>query len=200
MRVRAVRLIVVLLGLCTLLGATSLTAMADATPVPVEATPPPRGDLPEEFCTAEEIEDGFAFIVERPAGGALIKPAATPGRDLYVVEIVLPSGSCVSFDSHYLHNGAIVWFVQSGTIEFAAQPVSGLPEPIVTAGDANGVGITVSPMPLTLEAGQWVGLDRAGEYSYRNAGSDEAVVIMAASEEDPFGGLARSCKGGCRKR
>jgi hypothetical protein len=168
-----------------------------AQELPPEATPTMRGNLPAETCSAAEIAAGDADIVERPVNGALVEPAATPGRSLYLLELTLPPNTCVGYSSHYLHDGAIVWFVQEGEIEFSTQPIAGTPPALVTAMDHNQMPIATSSMPITLGSGDWVALDRAAEYTYRNAGAEPAIVLMAANEDDPF---ARSCKGGCRKR
>ncbi len=199
MRVSAVRPVVILLAFSILVSVTSPITVAQDAQAP-EATPTLRADLPEEFCTAEEIDQGNRDITERPEGGALVKPAAIAGRDLYLLEVTLPPGTCVGYGSHYLHDGAMSWLVQSGEIEFATQPVAGMPVATVTGIGANGLGIAVSETPTTLASGDWVTIDRAAEYSYRNAGSEPAVVLMAVNEWDPFGNLMRSCKGGCRKR
>jgi hypothetical protein len=199
MHVPAIRPIMALIVCSMLLGATALGARADDPPM-VDGTPTFRGNLPTEFCTPEEIELGNTGITESPMNGALVKPADTPGRDLFLLVITMPPGSCVGYGSHYLHNGAVVWYVQEGSIEFATQPVSGLPAATVAGWDATQMPIAISDTPASLEAGAWISIDRAAEYSYRNAGPDPAVVLMAANEVDPFAGLAFSCKGGCRKR
>jgi hypothetical protein len=199
MRVSAVRPVIVMMMLSALLNITVPITVAQETPV-VEATPTLRAELPEEFCTEDEIDQGNRDIVERPEGGALVKPAITTGRDLYLLELTLPPGTCVGYGSHYLHDGAMSWLVQSGEIEFATQPVAGMPAATATGVGANGVDIVVSESPTTLASGDWVTIDRAAEYSYRNAGPEPAVVLMAVNEWDPFGNLMRSCKGGCRKR
>jgi hypothetical protein len=189
----------ILVVLVMLMRITSLGSVAQETPVE-EATPTSRANLPAEFCTAAQIATGDAEIVESPLSGAEVDPWATPGRQLYLLVLTLPPDSCVGYSSHYLHDGAIVWLVQEGQIEFATQPIAGLPPAIVGASDENGTPIAISGPSITLGAGDWVKLDRAAEYSYRNAGTEPAVVLMAVNEVDPFGGYARSCKGGCRKR
>jgi hypothetical protein len=201
MRVSTVRPVVILLAFSLLLSVASLSTMAQGTPEAATPAPPTaRGDLPEEFCTEDEIGLGIGGIIERPEGGALVKPFATSGRDLYLLELTLPKDTCLGYGSHYLHDGAITWMVQSGEIEFATQPIAGLPEATVTAYDATGEAITVSATPTALGPGDWVTLDRAAEYSYRHVGDEPAVVIMAVNEIDPYGGVDRGCRGGCPGR
>jgi hypothetical protein len=195
MRVVVFRPVLVLVALVMVLSTGPLDSWAQE--LPPDATPTMRGNLPTETCTAAEITKGDNEIVEQPANGAQVEPAATPGRSLYLLVITMPPGSCVGYASHYLHDGAISWFVQAGEIEFSTQPIAGMPPAIVTAMDQDLNQIVVSSMPITLGAGDWVALNRAAEYTYRNAGPDPAVVLMAVDEDDPF---ARSCKGGCRKR
>jgi hypothetical protein len=204
MRVFAVRPVFVLLALVALWQLSSPRVLADETPAtPVaEATPTNRSNLPPEICSAAEIAAGDTQLVEQPlmGSGANVQPADTPGRDLYLVILTLPPGSCVGYGSHYLHDGAIVWFVQEGEIEFATHPIGGLPPATVTAFDENLNPITISGTSVLLGPGDWVTLDRAADYTYRNAGTEPAVVLMTVNEVDPFLGFARSCKGGCRKR
>jgi hypothetical protein len=202
MRVVSVRLVIAFIALITLLQGTAIGTPAQATPEPeAEVEQSFRSNLPADFCTSDEIAEGDNEIVEDPLNGAEVEPAATPGRYLYFVRITLPPGSCVGYGSHYLHDGAIVWFVQEGAIEFAGQRIGGQPEPLITAMRADGTLISISGSPTVLAAGDWVAFDRAAEYSYRNAGTEDAVVMMAVNEVDPFGeSVMRSCKGGCRKR
>jgi hypothetical protein len=174
-----------------------------------DASPTQQAPLPkQEICTPEEIAAAEFGVTESPLGAALVSPAAHPDEDLYVVKITLQKDACVSYADHYLHEGAIIWLVDSGEIEFDFQPIVGWPAPELAFQTSNGDLEKVTPL-MHLQAGDWVSTDRAVNYSYRNIGEEDAVVIMTVLEkhwivpdEDPDGitMFAAGCNSLCRKR
>ncbi|MFN8661275.1 MAG: hypothetical protein U0075_05250 [Thermomicrobiales bacterium] len=197
---RAVLLLCVLLfGVGVMPGASWAQA---ATPTA------PQNDFPPEFCTPEQIANGEMNIKESPEVDALVSPAASPNMDLYVVTITMPANSCVSFTGHNLHDGAVIWLVESGEITFAYEPIPNWPLPDVRFQLKDGTTETGSKRMDLLEGG-WVSADRAIHYSYLNASGDEAIITMAVVENRAIfiphtsGSVtfdASGCKGVCRRR
>lgn len=194
------------LVLCAFLFGVALVPGASwAQEVTPAATPTP---LPE-FCTEEQIAAGDSSIDEWPRGGAVVNPTSSPGMDLYVVEVILPTASCVSFTGHYLHDGAVIWLVKSGQVQFAFQPIDGWPAPDVMW-EMQSPDPGATDWTATLNAGDWVSADRAVDYSYLAVSGGEdgnAVVIMTVLEKRvPYDSGAQSaydsggrCKGVCRR-
>lgn len=186
-------------------GLLPLVSQANsATPTAVESLYPP------EFCTPEEIaamtSDDPASPLEYPPVDALVSPASVPDSDLYVVKVTVPPQACVAFAGHFLHDGAIVWLVDSGNITFDFQLIRDRPVPDLVFQPHDEVRQPVTSM-LQLEAGDWVSTDRAVHYSYRNTGATPAVVIMTVLEKrwiytgdefDPILMAGTDCKGVCR--
>lgn len=190
---------------------TPVVPVADTVFPPVNVRDVGDWLLPQPFCTPQEIADGADFALEAPTGGALVRPASAPNQDLYLLEVTLPPNACIGYQGHYLHDGAIVWFVQDGTISFKAEVVVGLPAAEVDARRANGDIIDVRTMPVELEPGDWISVDRAANYTYRNTGSEDARILMAVLEARPSetmlpsdaGGsflIAGGCKTRCRDK
>jgi mannose-6-phosphate isomerase-like protein (cupin superfamily) len=195
----------VVLLLCTvvfILGLVPARSYAQtATP---SATPTP---YPPEFCPSEEINEAQDRITEWPAADALVSPASAPGMDLYVVKVTLQPGTCVSHAGHALHDGAAIWLVESGQIEFDFQLLRGQPVPDLTLQRASGDRGPATEF-MQLNPGDWVSADRAVHYSYRNMGQEPAVIIMTVLENRwvytgtefspilPAGGI--DCLGSCR--
>jgi hypothetical protein len=174
------------------------------TPTPVESLYPP------EFCTPAEIaamhSDDPESPLESPSVDALVSPASVPGMDLYVVKVTVPPHACVAFTGHFLHDGAVVWLVDSGKVTFDFQLIKNRPVPDLVYQPREGARQPVSPM-LQLDAGDWVSTDRAVHYSYLNTEATPAVIIMTVlekrwiytgSEIDPILMAATECKGVCR--
>jgi hypothetical protein len=192
--------------LCTFLFSfgllPELTRAQSATPTL------PGSSSQQEFCTEAEIFKGEIFIEESPVGAALIGPASASDMDLYVVKVTLPPDTCVAYTSHYLHDGAAIWLIDDGTVEFDFQPITGWPAPNLTLERNDG---TVEPVAaqMELKTGDWVAADRAVNYSYRNIGDGNAAIIMTVfenrvtfeeSEPSPIITIAGGCKGVCRRR
>lgn len=173
---------------------------ASGTPVP-SAT-----GLPDDFCTPEEIDAGLTGISEYPAYDVLVSPASAPGMDLYMVKVMLEPGTCVSYADHFLHDGAVVWLVESGQVEFDFQLIPGRPVPDLSLWRGNGDQESVSAF-MQLKADDWVSADRAVHYSYRNSGQEPAVIMMTVLENrwvytgaefSPIGSGLFDCRGICR--
>ncbi len=187
-----------------------------------EATPIPSGPdtffppvdvrdigwlLPPPFCTDEEQMAGEFGVGEMPVGGALTRPAAAPNQDLYLLRVTLPERACVGYDGHYLHDGAMIWFVQQGTIAFKTRSIVGLPAADVVAGHGDGSPIALTGGAVDLAEGDWISIDRAANYTYRNTGQGDAIIMMsvlesrpAVTELEPEDGVMflSGCKGLCR--
>lgn len=215
MRLFATLPLVLLFVVSSFLAAIPATVVAqEATPVvPVaESVFPPVnvGDigewlLPTSFCG----EGNASTTQEAPFGGALVRPSSAPNQDLYFLEVTLPAGACVGYGDHYLHDGAIVWFVQKGTITFKTQLVVGLPAADVEARSADGSAILVEAgREVDIPAGGWISVDRAANYSYRNDGTEDAIILMAVLETRPAetmlapepGAVMTLSGGGCKTR
>ncbi len=193
---------------CTFLFGLGLLPLAShansATPTAVASLYPP------EFCTPAEIEamhsDDPELPLESPAVDALVSPASVPDMDLYVVKITVPPHACVAFTGHFLHDGAVVWLVESGTLTFDFQLIRNRPVPDLVFQPHDGARQPVTPL-LQLEEGDWVSTDRAVHYSYLNTEGTPAVITMTVLEKrwiytgeeyDPILMAATECKGVCR--
>jgi hypothetical protein len=96
--------------------------------------------------------------------------------------------------------------VQQGTITFQWEPLeTGIEGEnlAVERGDATGLapappegqaGEVPERTPQTLVPGDWITQNQEVRFSYRNAGSDNAVILKAVWAEDMPGG----CGGGCK--
>jgi hypothetical protein len=179
------------------------TASPAASPEPIgEGTP-----IPE--CSAPEIAIGEAVWVEpgqptehsEPKGvvGMYINPqeSMAPQR-LYLSVLTLPPHACIPYR---YRAGAVVLYVQEGTVVYTAQADNDFPNPAVRTGDNDGLADDSSAVAMdtdvVLDAGHWVTQDRGVWYTFRNPGPGEAVVSIASyvfppwEEGDP-------CQGGCR--
>ncbi|MGH2615916.1 MAG: hypothetical protein ACRDJC_11795, partial [Thermomicrobiales bacterium] len=129
-----------------------------------------------ELCSAEEIAAGETSIVEMPQGtGGIVIPEDAPDRLLYVVMVTLPPGTCVPY---HAHDGALSLFVHEGTLEYAARTQG--PGQVVIGDQAANRFEVASESPVLVETGSWVTQAAPVEYTYRNAGPDDAVVAIAA--------------------
>lgn len=187
------------------LGLLPLASQANsATPTAVESL------YPAEFCTPDQIAAMQSVDPESPLEfppvDALVSPASVPDMDLYVVKVTVPPHACVSFTGHFLHDGASVWLVDSGTVTFDFQLIENRPVPDLVYQPADGAREPVTPM-MQLEAGDWVSTDRAVHYSYLNNEDTPAVIIMTVLEKrwiytgtevDPILAVATECKHVCR--
>lgn len=196
----------VILVLCTVfcsisLGTTLSVAQA-ATPVPTLS----GFGYPPEFCSPAEIEAALTEIGESPVDGALVSPASAPDMDLYVVKVTLQPGACVSYAGHFMHDGAAIWLVESGNIEFDFQLILGKPVPDLGLWRGSGEPEPVAAF-MQLKSGHWVTADRAVHYSYRNMGQEPAVIVMTVLENrwvytgaefSPIGSGMFECRAACR--
>jgi hypothetical protein len=157
------------------------------TATPTEGTPQAGPGPTAELCEKAEIEKGdtTGIVVEPPGdvrgGEAGVVPLPTTDANdyLWVVEITMMPQSCWSF---HAQEGPVVLFVHSGSIEYAVHSGT-VPPATVTMGHQD-VKTTFTTVPLDtlvpLHSGDWVTLDRAAWFTYRNLGPGSAVVSMAA--------------------
>jgi mannose-6-phosphate isomerase-like protein (cupin superfamily) len=180
----------------------ALSYAQSATPVPALSS----FGYPAEFCPPEEIDKALTGIGEWPVDSALVSPASAPGMDLYVVKVTLEPGTCVSYAGHFLHDGATIWLVESGKVEFDFQLILGRPVPDLALWRGSGEQEPVAAF-MKLEPDDWVTADRAVHYSYRNMGQEPAVLIMTVLENrwvytgtefSPIGAGAQECRAACR--
>jgi hypothetical protein len=157
-------------------------------------------------CSEEAQQTGLASVGELPLSGGLVSPASAPGQDLYLLEVTVPAGACVWFEDHALHNGAIIWYVKSGQIEFGIDLLEGWPPPDLTLVRENGSTEQASTL-MTLYTGDSLSTDRAVGYAYRNDGTADAVILMSVLENrwiwtgaefSPIPDGAFDCRGACR--
>jgi hypothetical protein len=178
----------------------------NATPVIPQVDPGARAvDLsvtPLEFCTTRQINRG-ARIVERPrTPWAFVQPLESPDRYLSLVVVTVPPDTCVSYHSHV---GANILYVQSGTIEYAANGLSDAGGLEIRRG-RNGSGAPSAGVPLgvsvILKAGEWVSQNTDAWHSFRNVGGGPAIIVVSAYfqcvVDCPTPRGIPSCRGGCR--
>lgn len=140
-------------------------------------------------------------VVGTSAAGTPIP--VTMDRELYVVVIILPPRGCIPSDAPgNQKDGAVVWLVQQGKVEYiwdqAAQVPSGW-TPSVTRGDLAGNRIDLdgeAGVAQTLFPGDWVTQDRKVAASIRNIGGDSAMIVKAvyAKSLGSGGGCGGDCK------
>ena len=173
-----------------------------------EATPQLENDLlVHDFeCSDEAQEAGLTGVGEMPLTGGIVSPASAPGQDLYLLEVTVPAGACVWFEDHFLHNGAIIWYVRSGQVEFGIDLLEGWPPPDLTLVRGDGTTEPATSL-MTLSAGDSLSADRAVGYAYRNDGTEDAVIVMTVLENrwiwtgvefSPFPDGMFDCRGVCR--
>ena len=175
---RVVSVVFVTGALAALMNAAPNQSVAQLAS-PSAGTPGPGSPSTQELCHTDDVIDtGTEIVAEPPGWGAgVVEPADAPGRDLWVAEITIPKETCRDF---HAWDGALVLFVQSGSIEYR---VSSTPFLTVMMGhqDDAATFTTVPPDTLVpLNSGDWVTQDRAASFAYRNPGPDSAVVLMAA--------------------
>ncbi|MFN8591089.1 MAG: hypothetical protein U0031_06450 [Thermomicrobiales bacterium] len=196
----------IVLAVMALIGVAPLTqtrvtdaaVLAAASPTPV--------------CSPAEIAKGNAAPYLPPGSNEGIirpaAPAATPTdfhptithedpESLYIAVLTLPPDSCIDFRKR---SGAVILFVQQGTVVYTSAPAADR-NVVIVRGDSDGnnadnqtiaVGETV-----TLNAGEWITQDRPVWYSFRNAGGDNAIISAAVYAV--VGWDDERCTGGCRK-
>jgi hypothetical protein len=176
-----------------------------ALPAPVaaqdeEATP----TAPAEVCSPEEIAAGEALNSPPPGETDGVVPPFAPGatgsKVLYIAVVTLPEDSCLPYR---FRDGAVVLFVQEGTIEYTATADAADPDPDLTIemGDSDEDPADTVEVDLdetvTLEANEWLTQDNGVWFTFRNAGAGDAVVSVAVYADDPWND--DTCTGGCRK-
>jgi hypothetical protein len=171
----------------------SLALQASPTP---EATPPP------EVCAATETDGWEDRIDVQPPGGldAVVKPLDSPDQYLYLVAWTIPSGTCIPFEAlGNQKDGAVVFIVQQGVIEFTAEPFDADSAAAVTWGPASG-GSNVLPFGTTqtLNPGDWVTQDDRIWFTLRSVGDESAIVQKAVWAKPPSGREMEGCSGGCK--
>jgi hypothetical protein len=181
-----------------LLGAGLLSrapsgAVAENHGTPSPAASPTAG--PAEVCTPIEIDRGD-LVGYMPAGmleGAVRLHTGVgtpvPQEALFLTVLTLPPTSCMDFR---VRSGAVVLFVQEGSVEYTAHALNPDPAlaPNIQMGDSGGTN-TPTPVPLdsatTLHATDWLTQDRPVWFTFRNAGAVDAVVSVAAYAVPWFG-------------
>jgi hypothetical protein len=130
--------------------------------------------------------DDFGYVI----------PAEDPAHVLYLTENTLPPLSCILFYRGTF--GASTFLVQEGTVEFIAWGGPPLGAPVIWAGNEAGDYVSV-PLgaPVTLDAGDWVTVDRSAvAYAYRNPGDEDGKIVMAIYEQT---GPRNGCHSACRR-
>jgi hypothetical protein len=132
----------------------------------------------EALCTEEQIANEDSQVIETPPNAeGIARPAQVSDALLYSVVVTLPPDSCVKYHSH---KGAITLVVHEGTIDYAYEQIA----PGATA-QIEAVGPSADPIlfeegeTIRLEPGAWVTQDQEVNYTYRNAGAEDAVVAIA---------------------
>jgi hypothetical protein len=182
----------------------ALVALTNAAPIqsvallasPSAGTPGPGSSSTQEqeLCAEGDVIYTGTEIVEEPPGleAGVVVPEDASDRFLWVVEVTIPPQTCRDFHSH---DGALVLFVQSGSIEYR---VSSTPSATVMMGHQDHE-TTFTPVPVDtlvpLHSGDWVTQDREASFAYRNPGRDSAVVLVAAFVVPPEEGAGSGGKG-----
>lgn len=198
------RSVVVSAILGVVLLAVGLLGSIPAPSAAMEGSPVPTGGTPTPECSAAQIAAGEAVFVEpgqgdeheTPAGVVALNPAAD--ERLYLSVLTLPADACLKYRYRI---GAVVLFVQEGTILYTANAGSAHPNPTVMTGDNDPATDDAAPVALDveteLEAGHWVTQDRPMWYTFRNPGPGDATVAIASYVAPPWD-EGDPCSGNCR--
>ena len=201
-----VRVFLLFAMLSLLASQLSVSALADeSTPV---ASPEKQGSpnapavgativSQAESCDPSAFPAGLSGITYQPLENfGFVIPAESPDHNLYLTENTLQPGACILFDRGTF--GASTLLVQEGTIEFIAWSGPPLGDPVICAGNEAGDYVSVpSGVPVTLDSGDWVTVDRAAAaYAYRNPGVEDGRIVMAIYE---LTGPRNGCHSGCRR-
>jgi hypothetical protein len=172
-----------------------------ASPKAGSTTAPPAVGTPvastAAACDPAAFPAGTTGVTYEPLlDYGFVIPADNPDHNLYLTVNTLPPQTCFLFDRGT--HGASTYLVLEGTVEFIAWRAWDPAEPIMMAGNADGVSVPLpSGAPVTLNAGDWVTVDRDLEaYAYRNPGPSEGKIVMAIFEKL---GPRDGCASGCRR-
>lgn len=200
-----VGVVLLLVGLLGSIPESSVARIASpaASPEPIgEGTP-----IPE--CSEPEIAIGEAVWVEPGQASEHMEPKGVVGmyinamesmapQRLYLSVLTLPPHACIPYR---YRAGAVVLYVQEGTIVYTAQADNDYPNPSVRTGGNDGLADDSAAVAMDtdviLAAGHWVTQDRGVWYTFRNPGPDEAVVSIASYVFPPWEG-PDPCSSGCR--
>ena len=149
---------------------------------------------PAELCSPAALADGEnATILSTDEQGA-VTPLGSQGEVLYYSLVTLPPAACLEYR---YRAGAVVLFVQQGTIDYAVHAVDSKIAPEILRGAGDGSAVSVAfDKAITLHASDWVSQDSAAWYTFWNSGEGEAVVAVSSYVIPPD--LGDPCTGGCR--
>jgi hypothetical protein len=196
-----VTVLLLLVGLSA--GPAKLDAAQDGTPgSSPPGSPPPGVATPTPVCSPEEIAEGLeADVLPRGNEEGIVTPFVEAGgvEVLYVAVLTLPPDACIPFR---FREGAVVLFVQQGSVVYTALEYAGAEDPIVEKGDSDGsagdnIAVALGE-PVSLHAGDWITQDRTVWYSFRNSGSEDAIISAAVFAAPPWDD--ERCQSGCRGR
>jgi hypothetical protein len=200
-----------ILGLIGLLPTRSV-ALSDTPATPTVSVIRPCVDVTEEALDIRPPNSQVEFVFPSPV---VQTPGGTPvgedeaHRELYLVVLNLPPDNCAPFTADGNHkNGAVIWMVEQGKVEYAWEMVADAPPdstPIIERGDSQGNEVNLNGNnpngeihgpgePQILYPGDWVTQDRQVAVNLRNVGGDTAVILKAVFAVPEGGG----CPGDCR--
>jgi hypothetical protein len=160
---------------------------------------PPGVATPTPVCSPEEIAEGLeADVLPRGNEEGVVTPEVTSAEEvLYVAVLTLPPDACIPFR---FREGAVALFVQQGSVVYTALEFPGSAGPVVERGDSDGIAGDNIPValgePVSLHAGDWVTQDRTVWFSFRNSGSEDAIISAAVFAAPPW--EDERCRSGCR--
>lgn len=165
-------------------------------------------DLDDPFCTQAQM-DRFDPATMQTDLKAMVHPIGETEKVLSAVIVTLPPFSCVYEHTHW---GAMVLYVQSGQIDFVAEPAPDADEPEesgleLVVGTAFTAGAPTDRHSLgfgdivTLRANQWVTQTGMVRHAFRNTSLDHPAVLISATysklpPDDDTPGPGR-CNGRC---
>ncbi|MBA2596652.1 MAG: hypothetical protein H0V00_08510 [Chloroflexia bacterium] len=172
---------------------------------PTDETPTGELTAPPADCTAEELTLGD-LVEPLPPGdiSGVVAPfdetGAGGGRVLYLAIVTLLPDSCL--DYRY-REGAVVLFVQQGTIVYTARADAAEPDADaeIMRGDSDASDddntVVALDTPVTLHGNDWITQNKGVWFALRNSGDDTAVISVAVYAVSPWSDDA--CTGVCRK-
>jgi hypothetical protein len=176
------------------------SAAFGATPPasPTAGTPTPPADIcsPAETANASLIEVVPSSI--REGVFSPFNPAGS-GERMFLVTMTMPPNTCYAWRKL---PGMVMLLVQEGQIAYTARDAGVSPVQIMKGDNDGSISDTVAvslDTAYTVRANEWITQNREVWFTFRNAGSHDAVLSLAYYGANPWDSDTGGCGSVCRK-